>query len=126
LSLPKDPQLDIFAETACLVSGCANALIAIMESQTQVIQSCIGISLETVDRQNTVCQYSIASGEVVVINDTLSDERSSGNPLIIAGGIRFYAGIPLLMRKVLHWEPSVCLIMSQNLYPKNRFSPFKN
>ena len=96
LSLPKDPQLDIFAETACLVSGCANALIAIMESQTQVIQSCIGISLETVDRQNTVCQYSIASGEVVVINDTLSDERSSGNPLIIAGGIRFYAGIPLI------------------------------
>ena len=96
LSLPKDPQLDIFAETACLVSGCANALIAIMESETQIIQSCIGMSLETVDRQNTVCQYSIASGEVLVIEDTLLDERSSGNPLIIAGGIRFYAGIPLI------------------------------
>ncbi len=96
LSLPREPQLDVFAETACLVSGCANALIAIMESQTQVIQSCVGISLETVDRQNTLCQYSIASGQVVVINDTMLDERSCNNPLIIAGGIRFYAGIPLI------------------------------
>jgi len=96
LNLPKDPQLDVFAETACLVSGCENALIAIMESQTQTIQNCIGISLDTVDRQNTVCQYSIASGEVLIINDTLLDERSRENPLIIAGGIRFYAGVPLI------------------------------
>lgn len=96
LDLPKDPQLDVFAETACLVSGCENALIAIMESQTQKIQNCIGISLDTVDRKNTVCQYSIASGEILIINDTLLDERSSENPLIIAGGIRFYAGVPLI------------------------------
>jgi len=96
LGLPKDPQLDVFAETACLVSGCENALIAIMESQTQTIQNCIGISLDTVERKNTVCQYSIASGEVLIINDTSLDERSSENPLIIAGGIRFYAGVPLI------------------------------
>lgn len=96
LSLPKDPQLDVFAETACMVTGCSNALIAIMESETQIIQSCIGISLDSVERKNTVCQYSVASGEVVIINDTLLDERSSGNPLILAGGIRFYAGVPLI------------------------------
>ena len=96
LSLPKDPQLDIFAETACLITGCENSLIAIMESEIQIIQSCIGISLDSVDRKDTVCQYSIASGDVVVINDTFEDERSSGNPLIQAGGIRFYAGVPLL------------------------------
>lgn len=96
LNLPKDPQLDVFAETAGLITGCSNALIAIMESETQIIQSCIGISLDSVERKNTVCQYSVASGEAVVINDTLLDERSSANPLILAGGIRFYAGVPLI------------------------------
>jgi len=96
LNLPKDPELDIFAETACLVTDCPSSLVSIMESQTQTIQSCIGISMDSVDRKNTICQYSIASGEVVVINDTLSDERSSDNPLILEGGIRFYAGIPLI------------------------------
>ncbi|MDN4010983.1 response regulator [Chryseobacterium gambrini] len=96
LNLSKDSQLDVFTETACLISGCQNALIAIMESETQMIQSCIGISLDKVDRKNTVCQYSVATGQTIVINDTLSDERSSGNPLIIEAGIRFYAGVPLL------------------------------
>lgn len=96
LNLGKDPQLDIFAETACLVTDCPAALIAMMESETQTIQSCVGLSLDFVDRKSTLCQYSIASGDVVVINDTLLDERSSDNPLIAAGGIRFYAGVPLI------------------------------
>lgn len=96
LNLEKDPQLDIFAETACLVTDCPAALIAMMESETQTIQSCVGMALDFVDRKNTVCQYSIASGEILVINDTLLDERSSENPLILAGGIRFYAGVPLI------------------------------
>ncbi|MGX5684276.1 response regulator [Chryseobacterium cucumeris] len=96
LNLEKDPQLDIFAETACLVTDCPAALIAMMESETQTIQSCVGLALDFVDRKNTVCQYSIASGDIVVINDTLLDERSSDNPLILAGGIRFYAGVPLI------------------------------
>lgn len=96
LQLKKDPQLDIFAETASLIADCPAALIAMMESEEQVIQSCIGLDFDSVDRKSTLCQYTIASGEVVIINDTLSDERSFENPLILAGGIRFYAGIPLI------------------------------
>ncbi|WP_426478686.1 response regulator [Chryseobacterium sp. CBSDS_008] len=96
LNMEKDPQLDIFAETACLVTDCPAALIAMMERETQTIQSCVGLALDFVDRKSTLCQYSIASGDVVVINDTLADERSSDNPLILAGGIRFYAGVPLI------------------------------
>jgi len=96
LQLEKDPQLDIFAETAALIADCPAALIAMMESESQVIQSCIGLDFDSVDRKSTLCQYTIASGDVVVINDTLADERSFENPLILAGGIRFYAGIPLI------------------------------
>ncbi|MFL9833412.1 response regulator [Chryseobacterium terrae] len=96
LQLGKDPQLDIFAETAALITDCPAALIGIMESETQVIQSCIGLDFDSVDRKNTVCQYAIASGNVVIINDTLLDKRSSENPLILAGGIRFYIGVPLI------------------------------
>ena len=96
LDLAKDPQLDVFAEAACLVSGCPASLIGMMESETQVIQSCVGMSLDFVDRKNTVCQYSIESGNILTIPDTLLDERTSGNPLVLEGGIRFYAGIPLI------------------------------
>ena len=96
LNLRKDPQFDVFAETACLIADCPASLISIMESNTQTIQSCIGLEIDSVERQNTICQYSIASGETVIINDTLLDERSRENPLILEGGIRFYVGIPIV------------------------------
>ncbi|MFN4365649.1 response regulator [Chryseobacterium hispalense] len=96
INLAKDPQLDVFAETACLITDCPSAIIAVMESDTQRIQSCIGLSMDSVDRRDTLCQYSIASGEIEIINDTLLDKRSSDNPIILEGGIRFYAGVPLI------------------------------
>lgn len=96
LNLGKDPQFDVFAETACLISGCQSSLISLMRSDEQVMQSCVGLSIDTVERKSTLCQYSIASGEIVVINDTLSDDRSSDNPIILGGGIRFYAGFPII------------------------------
>ncbi|CAA7194612.1 response regulator [Chryseobacterium potabilaquae] len=96
LNLGKDPQFDVFAEIACLVADCPASLIAMMERETQVIQSCVGLALDYVDRKDTVCQYAIASGDMVVINDTLLDERSFNNQIIKDGGIRFYAGVPLI------------------------------
>ncbi|RNA63035.1 response regulator [Chryseobacterium nematophagum] len=96
LNLGKDPQFDVFAEIACLVADCPASLIAMMERDTQVIQSCVGLALDYVDRKDTVCQYAIASGEIVVINDTRLDDRSSNNQIIKDAGIRFYAGMPLI------------------------------
>ena len=96
LNLAKDPQFDVFAEAACIITGCSASLIAVMESDTQTIQSCVGLSISTVDRKDTLCQYSIANHSTVIIPDTLLDERSAHNPLISAGGIRFYAGVPLI------------------------------
>ncbi|WP_312747461.1 response regulator [Sphingobacterium multivorum] len=96
MGLGKDPELDVFAQAACLITDCPAALIAMMEQDTQRIQSCVGMELDTVDRKNTVCQYTIMSKEVLVIEDTFEDPRSSSNPLIREGNIRFYAGVPLL------------------------------
>ncbi|WP_294185064.1 response regulator [uncultured Sphingobacterium sp.] len=96
MGLGKDPELDVFAQAACLITDCPAALIGMMEQETQRIQSCVGIALETVDRNNTLCQYTIMRKEVVIIEDTFEDVRSSSNPLIREGNIRFYAGVPLL------------------------------
>ncbi|UIR54878.1 PAS domain S-box protein [Sphingobacterium sp. SRCM116780] len=96
LGLGKDPDLDVFAQAACLITDCPASLIAMMEEDTQRIQSCVGLKLETVERRHTVCQYTIMNKEILVIEDTFQDPRSSTNPLIQEGNIRFYAGVPLL------------------------------
>lgn len=96
LKLDKNTELDVFAEAACLVTGCFGSLIGIMGSETQIVQSCVGMSLDVVDRENTICQYTILEKETIVINDTMLDERSANNELMKSGGIRFYAGVPLM------------------------------
>ena len=96
LNLGKDPDLDVFSQAACLIADCPVSFISIMELETQTIQSCVGLSLDFVTRRDTICQYTIMSDDILVINDTHLDERSSGNELIKAAGVRFYAGIPLM------------------------------
>lgn len=96
LNLGKDPDLDVFSQAACLIADCPASLIAIMELETQTIQSCVGLPLDFVARKDTICQYTIMSDDILVINDTHLDERSSGNELMKAAGVRFYAGVPLM------------------------------
>ena len=96
LDLGKDPELDVFAEGASLIAGCPVSLISVMTKDSQNVNSCVGLLLDSVNRQDTVCQYVIASKETLIINDTLLDERSAKNAVVLEAGIRFYLGIPLL------------------------------
>ena len=96
LNLSKDPQLDIFTETARLISGCQISFIAIMGSETHTVKSCIGASIDVLERKDAICHYPVATGQMVIIEDTLLDERSSGNSVVLEAGIRFYAGVPLV------------------------------
>ena len=115
LNLGKDPDLDVFSQAACLIADCPVSFISIMELETQTIQSCVGLSLDFVARRDTICQYTIMSDDILVINDTHLDERSSGNEIIKAAGVRFYAGIPLMDEEgfvlgticVLDYEPKI-------------------
>ena len=109
IAVGKLPELDVFAELACRITNCPSSIIAIMEKDQQRIQSCIGLDLETVDRKNTVCQYTILSSEPLMIEDTFLDTRTAHNPLIIAGQIRFYAGVPLLDERG-HALGTLCVI----------------
>lgn len=114
LGMGKDPELDVLAEAACLIADSPSSLIAMMEEDVQRIQSCIGLALETVERENTLCQYVVFSKELIIIEDTWEDPRSSKNPLIHAGNIRFYAGIPLIIEDG-YVLGTLCII---DFYPK--------
>ena len=91
----KDSELDVFAEGAALIADCPIAHISIMSRETQNLRSCIGIDIDSFERENTICEYVIESKQKVIINDTLLDPRSADNQIILDSGTRFYVGIPL-------------------------------
>ncbi len=99
MNLGKLSDLDVYAEAASLITECPATLIAIMEYDTQNIQSCVGLEIATVPRESTICQYTIINNDVLVIEDTLLDERSSSNEMMKAANVRFYIGVPLIDEK---------------------------
>ncbi len=93
--LRKESVFDSFAKTAAVIAESPIAHVSLMDESFQSVISCVGIELDQVDREDTLCKYVVEKKERVLIEDTLLDERSKDSEILKEAGIRFYLGIPL-------------------------------
>lgn len=72
------------------------ASLSLIAEDAQFFKSVVGPLREEAPRQVALCTATVERNAMLIINDTLADERWASNPLVTGEPfIRFYAGYPL-------------------------------
>lgn len=114
LDTPPEPGFDRITRLCASLFDVRIALVNLVGEHHQWSKSCVGIDVESVDRDLTFCTHTVLSPEPLVIEDALLDRRFCENPFVRGEPfIRFYGGAPLLTPDgfaigslcILHDEP---------------------
>lgn len=96
MDIRKEEEMQQIVELAASICNAPIALITFMDNKTQHIKFKVGTDISEVSYQDTFCKYTVAQKELLVIQDTVLDERVKDNPFVTQGPqVRFYAGSPL-------------------------------
>ncbi len=91
---------DIFDEVTKTAAALCNAkisLVSLIDSHRQWFKSAHGLDASETPRDISFCGHTIASDDVMVIEDAADDDRFCDNPLYLGEPhVKFYAGAPLI------------------------------
>ena len=98
LDTPPEHYFDEITRLAATALGVASAAVSLIDEKRQWFKSRHGIPFTETPRDIAFCAHAVASRKIVVVPDATRDDRFSSNPLVTQeGGIRFYAGVPLII-----------------------------
>lgn len=93
---PED-SFDALTRLAAYVCQTPIAAIGLVDRNRQWFKSKLGFISQEEPRDITFCAYTIVQNELLIVQDTLTDQRFATNPFVTCDPyIRFYAGVPLI------------------------------
>ncbi|MBW4509016.1 MAG: PAS domain S-box protein [Scytonematopsis contorta HA4267-MV1] len=96
LDTSPEEAFDDLASLAAQVCNTPIALINFITANRQWFKAKVGLNLEEASTSIGFCPICMESGEVLIIPDTLADERYALSPIVTSEPyVRFYAGVPL-------------------------------
>jgi signal transduction histidine kinase len=97
LDSPAEQDFDDIVKLASNVCGSPMSLVSLLDADRQWFKARVGTDLTGTDRDISFCSHAILGRDLLVVPDATKDARFADNPLVVQdGGIRFYAGAPLV------------------------------
>ncbi|MFN6463694.1 MAG: PAS domain S-box protein [Nostoc sp. DedVER02] len=97
LDTPPEELFDELAQLAANFCETPIALISLIDAEREWFKSKIGLTIPEISRSISFSSYTILESQILIIPNTLEDERVAKNPLVISNHyFRFYAGVPLI------------------------------
>jgi PAS domain S-box-containing protein len=96
IGTPPEECFDNIARLAAYICGTPIALVSFIDYDRHWFKSKVGWDVDEIPLNVSLCAYTILQSGVLVVSDTLVDKRTKTSPLATHGGVRFYAGAPLL------------------------------
>ena len=88
---------DNLSRLAAHLCGVPISAVSLVDEDRQWLKARVGIETHQIPRELSVCAHAIDGAGVLIVPDTMQDERFADNPLAASpSGIRFYAGAPLV------------------------------
>ena len=96
LDTPAELVFDNIVRAATEGTGCATALISLLDEDRQWFKARCGLDVGETPRDQAFCEHALRADAPLIVTDATADDRFRDNPLVTgAPGIRFYAGYPL-------------------------------
>ncbi|WP_181256720.1 hybrid sensor histidine kinase/response regulator [Merismopedia glauca] len=97
LGTESEPIFDNLAQLAACICQTPVAAISLIDGQRIWYKAIIGWQIQEIPREEAICPLCLETPDVVMIPDTLADERTKNLPLVTSNPkIRFYGAIPLI------------------------------
>jgi PAS domain S-box-containing protein len=97
LDTPAEEVFDELAQLAANLCETPIALISLVDAEREWFKSKIGVTISEIPRSISFASYTILQSQILIIPDTLQDERFTTNLFVISNHyFRFYAGVPLI------------------------------
>ncbi|MBE9035735.1 GAF domain-containing sensor histidine kinase [aff. Roholtiella sp. LEGE 12411] len=100
LDTEPEEAYDSLAQLAAYICGTPMALINFIDEHRQWFKAKVGLDVLEMPWNVGLCYLCQERRDIVVVTDTLADEKLAKNPVVIAEPyVRFYAGVPLITAK---------------------------